>query len=108
MGNNVSTLPSSDVNKISINWIIFNPKEKEIDAKKLKIGKGAYVPEVEDVQNTYIIEKDNVWMRCVKVANKLRNVKNATIQSEEKIRRLKEKMAKKYEQKMDKQKSQAR
>ena len=47
-------------------------------------------------------------MRCVKVANKLRNVKNATIQSEEKIRRLKEKMAKKYEQKMDKQKSQAR
>ena len=57
MGNNVSTLPSSDVNKISINWVIFNPKEKEIDAKKLKIGKGAYVPEVEDVQNTYIIEK---------------------------------------------------
>ena len=41
MENNVNTLPSKENNRISINWMIFNPKEKEIDAKKLKIGKGA-------------------------------------------------------------------
>lgn len=98
MGNNVSTLPSSDVNKISINWVIFNPKEKEIDAKKLKIGKGAYVPEVEDVQNTYIIEKDNVWMRCFKIANtnKLKKVSNV---KEGEIDALNARKARKYKSK---------
>ena len=56
MENNVNTLPSKENNRISINWMIFNPKEKEIDAKKLKIGKGAYIPKIENVEKTYIIE----------------------------------------------------
>ena len=31
MENNVNTLPSKENNRISINWMIFNPKEKEIE-----------------------------------------------------------------------------
>ena len=66
MENNVNTLPSKENNRISINWMIFNPKEKEIDAKKLKIGKGAYIPKIENVEKTYIIEKISIkcfWTR---------------------------------------------
>ena len=46
-----------------------------------------------------IIEKNNIWMRCVKVANKLRKVNGANIKSDEKIKRLETRMNKKYEQK---------
>ena len=73
--------------------MIFNPKEKEIDAKKLKIGKGAYIPKIENVEKTYIIEKNNVWMRCAKIANKLKRI--STVGSEEKINKFKERMARK-------------
>ena len=92
MENNVNTLPSKANNRISINWMIFNPKEKEIDAKKLKIGKGAYIPKIENVEKTYIIEK-NMWMRCAKIANKLKRI--STVGSEEKINKFKERMARK-------------
>lgn len=91
MENNVNTLPSKENNRISINWMIFNPKE--IDAKKLKIGKGAYIPKIENVEKTYIIEKNNVWMRCAKIANKLKRI--STVGSEEKINKFKERMARK-------------
>ncbi len=93
MENNVNTLPSKENNRISINWMIFNPKEKEIDAKKLKIGKGAYIPKIENVERTYIIEKNNVWMRCAKIANKLKRI--STVGSEEKINKFKGRMARK-------------
>ena len=76
MGNNVNTLPSSDVDSLSIRWITFATRDKEnvIDAKKMVKGRDAYIPEVGKVQSTYIIEKNNIWMRCVKVANKLRKM----------------------------------
>lgn len=90
MENNVNTLPSKENNRISINWMIFNPKEKEIDAKKLNIGKGAYIPKIENVEKTYIIEKNNVWMRCAKIANKLKRI--STVGSEGKIEMFKKRM----------------
>ena len=101
MGNNVNTLPSNDVDSFSIRWITFATRDKEnvIDAKKMMKGKNAYIPDVGKVQNTYIVEKNNIWMRCVKVANKLRKVNGANIKSDEKIKRLETRMNKKYEQK---------
>lgn len=89
------TMQSSEKNKISINWLVFNPKEKEINAKKLNIGKGAYIPKVENVEKTYIIEKNSVWMRCVRTANKLKRI--STIKSEEKIENLKKRMERKQQ-----------
>ena len=40
MGNNVNTLPSSDVDSFSIRWITFATRDKEnvIDAKKMVKG----------------------------------------------------------------------
>ena len=101
MGNNVNTLPSNDVDSFSIRWITFATRDKEnvIDAKKMVKGRNAYIPEVGKVQSTYIIEKNNIWMRCVKVANKLRKVNGANIKSDEKIKRLETRMNKKYAQK---------
>lgn len=101
MGNNVNTLPSSDVDSFSIRWITFSTRDKEniIDAKKMVKGRNAYIPEVGKAQSTYIIEKNNIWMRCVKVANKLRKINGANIKSDEKIKGLETKMNKKYEQK---------
>ena len=74
MGNNVNTLPSNDVDSFSIRWITFATRDKEnvIDAKKMMKGKNAYIPDVGKVQNTYIVEKNNIWMRCIKVAKKLK------------------------------------
>ena len=48
MGNNVNTLPSSDVDSLSIRWITFATRDKEnvIDAKKMVKGRDAYIPEV--------------------------------------------------------------
>lgn len=62
-------------------------------------GRDAYIPEVGKVQSTYIIEKNNIWMRCIKVANKLRRINGANIKSDEKIKRLETRMNKKYAQK---------
>jgi len=45
------------------------------------------------VEKTYIIEKNNVWMRCAKIANKLKRI--STVGSEEKINKFKERMARK-------------
>lgn len=101
MGNNVNTLPSSDVDSFSIRWITFATRDKEnvIDAKKMVKGRDAYIPEVGKVQSTYIIEKNNIWMRCIKAANKLRRINGANIKSDEKIKRLETRMNKKYAQK---------
>ena len=101
MGNNVNTLPSNDVDSFSIRWITFATRDKEnvIDAKKMVKGRDAYIPEVGKVQSTYIIEKNNIWMRCIKVANKLRRINGANIKSDEKIKRLETRMNKKYAQK---------
>ena len=101
MGNNVNTLPSNDVDSFSIRWITFATRDKEnvIDAKKMMKGKNAYIPDVGKVQNTYIVEKNNIWMRCIKLANKLRKINGANIKSNEKVKRLETRMNKKYEQK---------
>jgi len=101
MGNNVNTLPSNDVDSFSIRWITFATRDKEnvIDAKKMMKGKNAYIPDVGKVQNTYIVEKNNIWMRCIKVANKLRKINGANIKSDEKVKRLKARIDKKYAQK---------
>lgn len=101
MGNNVNTLPSNDVDSFSIRWITFATRDKEnvIDAKKMMKGKNAYIPDVGKVQNTYIVEKNNIWMRCIKVANKLRKINGANIKSDEKVKRLETRIDKKYAQK---------
>ena len=101
MGNNENTLPSSDVDSFSIRWITFTTRDKEnvIDAKKMVKGRNAYIPEVGKAQSTYIIEKNNIWMRCVKVANKLRKINGANIKSDEQIKRLEARRNKKYEHK---------
>lgn len=103
MGINVNTQPSVDTNSISIRWITFCSKEKEntIEAKKMKIGKGAYVPEVGKVHNDYIVEKNNKWMRCIKSDNKLKRVRGADIEDEEKIKSLEDAMERKYLQKSE-------
>lgn len=102
MGNNVNTIPSIDNSSISIRWLTFSPtKDNEIDAKKLKIGKGGYVPEVgKEAKNTYIIVKNDVWDRYVKVdSKKLRKIPGATIKSEEKRKACEKRLEQKYTKK---------
>ena len=99
MGNNVNTLPSIDSNSISIRWLTFSPtRDNEIDAKKLKIEKGGYVPEVgKEAKDTYIIVENDVWHRCVKVdPKKLRKMQGATIKSAEKIKTCERRLEQKY------------
>ncbi len=101
MGNNVTTLPSTNSNRISIRWLTFSPTiNNEIDAKKLKVEKNGYVPQLgKKVENTYIIVKNDVWDRCVKSGNKLKRIAGATIKSEEKIKACEKRLAQKYHQK---------
>lgn len=102
MGNNVNTIPSIDNNSISIRWLTFSStKENKIDAKKLKIGKDGYVPKVgKKVEPTYIIEKNDVWDRYIKVdEKKLKKVPGSTIKSEEKIKNFEKRRSQKYKQK---------
>lgn len=102
MGNNVNTLSSIDSNSISIRWLTFSPtRDNEIDAKKLKIGDGRYVPEVgKETENTYIIVKNDVWDRYVKVdSRKLKKIQGATINSEEKRKACERRLEQKYHKK---------
>lgn len=102
MGNNVNTIPSIDNNSISIRWLTFSStRENEIDAKKLKIGKDGYVPKVgKKVEPTYIIEKNDVWDRYIKVdEKKLKKIPGSTIKSEEKIKNFEKRRSQKYKQK---------
>ncbi|MBP3502103.1 MAG: hypothetical protein J6K42_01290 [Clostridia bacterium] len=102
MGKNVNTKPSIDNNSISIRWLTFWPtRDNQIGAKKLKIGKDGYTPKVgKKVEPTYIIEKNNVLERYIKVdEKKLKKIPGATIKSEKNIKHLKKIISQKYSQK---------
>lgn len=102
MGNNVNTIPSIDNNSSSTRWLTFSlTKENKIDAKKLKRGKDGYVPKVgKKVEPTYIIEKNDVWDRYIKVdETKLKKIPGSTIKSEEKIKNFEKRISQKYKQK---------
>lgn len=96
MGTNVNTIPSSDDMGYSIRWVSFESNQKSIDAKKLKVeGKGK-LPNVGKVGTTYIVEKDSVWERCIKQADKLRRIAGATVKNRAKAKRFSERLERKY------------
>lgn len=96
MGTNVNTIPSSNNMDYSIRWVSFESNQNEIDAKKLKVeGKGK-LPNVGKVGTVYIVEKEGVWERCVKHADKLRRIAGATIKNKAKAKRCKERIEAKY------------
>lgn len=96
MGTNVNTIPSSNNMEYSIRWVSFESNQNEIDAKKLKVEGRGKLPNVGKVGTTYIIEKDNVWERCIKHADKLRRIAGATIKDKVKARKCKERIEAKY------------
>ena len=102
MAINVNTLPSNDSNSISIRWLTFRPAKDKINAKKLKIEKDGYIPELGKAKDTYIVENNDIWLRCIKVANKLKKIPRATIKSEEKISNCEKRMVEKYKNKTSK------
>lgn len=96
MGTNVNTIPSSDDMGYSIRWVSFESNQKEIDAKKLKVeGKGK-LPNVGKVGTTYIVEKNGLWERCIKQADKLRRIAGATVKDKAKAKRFSERLERKY------------
>ena len=100
MGTNVNTIPSSNNMDYSIRWVSFESNQNEIDAKKLKIeGKGK-LPNVGKVGTTYIVEKNGLWERCIKQADKLRRIAGATIKDKAKAKRCKERIEAKYEKEL--------